>query len=230
MTLQDTIRTLRSLGNPKIVEGMKRFGIDTPNAFGISAPTMRSMAKEMKTNHTLALKLWETGYHEAKILAALIADPSCSDLKLLDQWVQGIENWAQCDSCCTEFFQKTPYALSLPKRWTKSKLEFVRRAGFVMIAVIAVHHKQLHDDIFEEFFPLLKRYATDERNFVKKAVNWALRQIGKRNMRLHKKAIELAKEIQNIPSPAAQWIAADALREFSKKKTIAMIQRRKGTV
>jgi 3-methyladenine DNA glycosylase AlkD len=227
MTLQQTIQTLRSLGDPAIVEGMKRFGIDSPNAFGITAPVMRALAKEIKKNHTLALKLWDTGYHEAKILAALIADPSKADLKQMDRWANSLENWAQCDAACAEYFQKTRFALALPLRWSKSKKEFVRRAGIVMIAVIAVHHKKLDDSVLEQYFPILYHYTTDERNFVRKAVNWSLRQTGKRNTVLHKKAIALAKEIQNIPSKSAQWIAADALAELNNPKIIARIQRRK---
>jgi 3-methyladenine DNA glycosylase AlkD len=227
MTLQQTLQALRRLGNAANIEGMKRYKILSKKAFGVSAPNIRSIAKTIGCNHVLAIQLWNSGYHEAKILAAIIADPMKADVTLLDRWVEELENWAQCDACCTELFQKTSFAFKLPVRWVKSDQEFVRRAGIVMIAVLSVHHKKASDKDLEQFFPLLKRYSTDQRSFVKKAVNWAVRQIGKRNVRLHKKAIALSEEIQNIPSPSARWIAADALRELRNPKTIAMILRRK---
>jgi len=228
MNYQSVIETLRSLGNAKNVEGMKRYRIDAQQAFGVPAPAIRTLAKTIGTNHTLAMELWESGYHEARILAALIADPQKATLRLLDHWAGDLQNWAQCDACCAEFFEKTEFAYRLPFRWASVEKEFVRRAGIVMIAVMAVHHKKTDDDEFEKFFPLLRQYASDERNFVKKAVNWALRQVGKRNLRLNKKSIALAKEILNIPSPSARWIANDALIELRNPKTIALIQRRKG--
>jgi len=228
MTSKEVIRQLQSLGNKTNIEGMKRFNISCTKAFGVNAPNIRSIAKQIKTDHVLALQLWNSGYHEARILATLIADPDSANLKLLDQWANEIENWAQCDACCGEFFQKTQYAQSLPFRWAKSRKEFVRRAGIVMIAEMAVHHKNEKDIIFEQYFPIINKYSTDERNFVKKAVNWALRQIGKRNHRLQKKAIILVRKIHKIPSSTAKWIATDALRELTNQKTISIINRRKG--
>jgi 3-methyladenine DNA glycosylase AlkD len=228
MTVHQTIRTLRAHGNKKNLAGMQRYNISAAEAFGVSAPAMRMIARSMGKDHPLALQLWDSGIHDAKILAALTADPTQATLTQLDRWVQQLENWAQCDVCCSEFFQKTKYAADLPFRWCIRRNEFVRRAGLVMIAVLAVHHKTLSDEQLEHFFPLIRQYSTDDRNFVKKADSWALRQIGKRNLRLQKKAIALAKEIKNIPFPAARWIAADVLGELTSTKTIAMIQRRKG--
>ena len=227
MTSKEVLQRLKSFGDKSNIEMMKRFNISCTKAFGVNAPTIRLIAKQVKKDHQLAFQLWDNGYHEARILATLIADPDSANLKLLDQWANEIENWAQCDACCGEFFQKTQYALALPFRWAKSKKEFVRRAGIVMIAELAVHHKDKNDDFFEQYFPLLKQYSSDERNFVKKAINWSLRQIGKRNLRLRKKAIALAKEIHNIPSLSARWIATDAIRELTDSKTIAIIKRRK---
>lgn len=215
MTVQQVLNQLEYLGTAKNVEGMKRYNIASVKAFGVSAPNIRTIAKQIKKDHPLALELWDTEYHEARILAALIADPKQSNLKMLDTWANEIANWAQCDNCCAELFEKTTYAYKLPFRWTKSKKEFVRRAGIVMIAELAVHDKEADDSAFEKFFPLIRKYSTDERNFVKKAVNWALRQVGKRNLRLHKKSIALAEEIQNIPSSTAKWIASDALLIYS---------------
>lgn len=230
MTLKQALGELRRHGNVSSLEGLKRFNISSTKAFGVSAPNIRSVARSIGCDHALALQLWKSGYHEAKILAAIIADPYQAKKVMMDRWVKELENWAQCDACCAEYFQKTPFAFDLPGRWSSNSLEFVRRAGIVMIAVLAVHHKKVADQEFEKFFPLLKQYSTDERIYVKKAVNWSLRQIGKRNMRLHKKAIALAKEIQNIPSPSARWIAADALRELQNARMITMIQRRKESV
>lgn len=229
MTTKEILDHLRKHGSQKNVKGMQRFGIHAKNAIGVSAPVIRSLAKRIGKNHSVALKLWETEIHEARILSALIADPDQFTLRLLDRWAVEIQNWAQCDTCCMELFEKTSYAYQLPFRWSIRQSEFVRRAGIVMIAVLAVHHKKTKDEEFEKFFPLLSATSTDERNFVKKAVNWSLRQIGKRNLRLNQKAIALAQEIRNIHSPSAKWIAADALRELTKPSTIAMIQRRKGT-
>ncbi|MBP6672482.1 MAG: DNA alkylation repair protein [Bacteroidetes bacterium] len=230
MTLKQTLDALRKKGNKRTVEGMKRFGITDVDAYGVSVPDIRSIARLIKKDHALARSLWESDIHEARILAVLIADPDHATLSQMDTWTRGMRNWAQCDAACGEFFQRTRSAETLPERWCRQPKEFVRRAGFVMMASIAVHHKKLDDHIFEDFFPLIIEYSIDERNFVRKGVNWALRQIGKRNLRLHKKAIALSKEIQNISSPTAQWIAADALRELNDPKTIALVHRRKGVV
>ena len=230
MTLQQTLQALRKKGSQRTIDGMKRFGIDSVDAFGVSAPDIRMIAKQITRDHALALSLWETDIHEARILAVLIAEPERATLSLMDSWTREMRNWAQCDAACGEYFQRTRFAETLPERWCRQPKEFVRRAGFVMMAAMAVHHKQMDDSTFEDFFPLIIEYSIDERNFVRKGVNWALRQIGKRNIRLHKKAIALSKEIQNIPSPTAKWIATDALRELNDPKTIALVLRRKGVL
>ncbi|HAP37079.1 MAG TPA: DNA alkylation repair protein [Bacteroidetes bacterium] len=227
MTAEEVLKRLQLLGNNKNIESMKRFNILSDNTFGVTVPNIRSVAKEIVIDHQLAIELWNSGYHEARILASMIVDADAVNLKLMDQWVNEIENWAQCDACCTEFFQKTKYAQSLPFRWTKNRKEYVRRAGLVMVAVMAVHHKELKDAIFEQYFSLLKQYSTDDRNFVKKGVNWALRQIGKRNLQLNLKAIEFAKKIQEIHSSTANWIAADAIRELTNKKIQKRIRKQR---
>lgn len=228
MNKEIVFKRFKKLGKRRNIEAMMRFNIPAVKAFGVSAPDIRKIAKEIRIDHPLAIELWNTEYHEARILSAMIADPNLATLSMLDLWANEIQNWAQCDCCCSEFFEKTKYAYKLPFRWSKSEKEYVRRAGIVMIAVLAVHHKSTSDSEFEKFFSLLKRYSTDEKNFVKKAVNWAIRQIGKRNLRLQKKAVALSKEIQNIPSKSAKWIASDALRELQNSKTITMIKRKKG--
>lgn len=208
---------------------MKRFGITAVDAFGVSAPDIRSIARQIKKDHELALSLWETDIHDARILAVLIADPERATISQMESWTRSMRNWAQCDAACGEYFRRTRYAADLPNRWCPRQKEFVRRAGFVMIAAMAVHHKHVEDNMFEELFLLIKEYSIDERNFVRKGVNWAIRQIGKRNIRLHKKAIALSEEIQNIPSRSAKWIAADALRELNHPTTISRL-RKKGNV
>lgn len=194
---------------------MARFGITSRRVFGVGAVAVQKLAKEIGKNHALAEQLWKSGYLEARGLAALIDDPSLVTPAQMDRWVKDFDNWAVCDTCCGVLFDKTPYAVGKAVRWCKDKREFVRRAGFVMMAALAVHNKEAADRTFERFFPHLKRGALDERNFVRKAVNWAVRQIGKRNRSLNKKAIQLSKEIHALGSPSARWIASDALRELT---------------
>lgn len=213
--LQSLLKRLEKLGSPKAVEGMARFGITSAKVLGISVPTLRSIAKEIGTDHMLAQRLWKTGVLEARILAAFIDDPKKVTEKQMETWVKNFDNWAVCDTCCGNLFDKTPFARHKAITWSKRNEEFVKRAGYVLMAELAVHDKQASDAEFIHFFPHIKRGATDERNFVKKAVNWALRQIGKRNKRLNKLAIQAAREIRKIDSPGARWIASDALRELT---------------
>jgi 3-methyladenine DNA glycosylase AlkD len=213
-TATDVVNILRSEGNPRNVAGMARFGITSAKAFGVSAPFIRSLAKKIGRDHELALKLWATGIHEARAVAALIGDPKRVTKSLMNSWVKDFDNWAVCDAACGILFDKTPFAYEMAVQWTKHNEEFVRRAGFVMMASLAVHDKQAPDEKFLRFLPVIKRGSTDERNFVRKAINWALRQIGKRSSKLNASAIRAAKEIRKTDSAAARWIAADALREL----------------
>ncbi|MBI4059351.1 DNA alkylation repair protein [Candidatus Microgenomates bacterium] len=196
---------------------MARFGVNPQNTLGINIPYLRKLAKEIGKNHNLALELWESKIHEARILAAFIDDPKLVTSKQMDIWVSEFDSWDVCDQVCSNLFDKTPFAYEKIGIWCKKKEEFVRRAGFVMMAVLAVHDKSLSNDRFKNFFLLIKKYSTDERNFVKKAVNWALRQIGKRNKILLKEALECAREIKSLDSKSAKWIASDAIRELAKK-------------
>ena len=211
---QDIIKILRAQGNPRNVEGMARFGITSGKAFGVSAPFIRGLAKKIGRDHGLALQLWTTGSLEARALSALIGEPTKVTKSLMNEWVKDFDNWAVCDCVCGMLFDKTAFAYDMAKKWTKRKEEFVRRAGFVMMASLAVHDKKAEDDKFMKFLPLIERGSTDQRNFVKKAVNWALRQIGKRNLKLNAAAIKAAVRIRKSESSAARWIAADALREL----------------
>jgi len=215
---KDIIAYLKSLNNEKNKSGMSRFGINTAKAFGVSIPVLRTIAKENKKNHSLALALWNTGYHEARILAAFIDNPKEVTEKQMEAWVKEFDSWDVCDQCCGNLFDKTPYAYDKAKEWATREEEFVRRAGFVMMASLAVHDKKATDKDFIPFFNLIEQYAFDERNFVKKAVNWALRQTGKRNITLHQKAIAVAKRINTQKHKSARWIASDALRELESEK------------
>lgn len=209
------LTTLYSKANPKNVEGMARYGIkSTGNVLGVSAKPLFALAQQIGTNHELALELWQTGVYEARLLAAFIADPKQMNKSTMNLWVKDFDNWAICDGVCMHCFRDTPYAHGLALKWVNQKQEFVRRAGFTMIATLCVSDKKADDKEFLKYLPLVKKYATDERTYVKKAVNWALRQIGKRSLKLNPHAIKTAEEIHRINSSAAKWIASDALREL----------------
>ncbi len=218
MDYSEVLAKLQSLVDPEAVAGMARFGINPENTYGISVPNLRQMARQIGKDRTLAEQLWSSGIHEARILACMIDDPKLVTESQLERWVKEFDSWDVCDQCCGKLFDKTAFAYQKAIEWSEHSQEFVKRAGFVMMTQLAVHDKKAADSQFEQFLPIIKREATDSRNFVKKAVNWALRQIGKRNRRLNKIAIETAREIQQIDSQAARWIAADALRELTSDK------------
>ena len=176
---------------------------------------MRKMVREIGKDHELALELWETGIHEARMLACFIDRPDMVTEKQLESWVKNFDSWDVCDQCCSNLFDRTRFAHKKAVEWCVREEEFVRRAGFVLMACLAVHDKKAGDQAFIEFLPLIKTHAGDERNYVKKAVNWALRQIGKRNQNLNEAAIKTAEEIRQMDSRSARWIASDALRELT---------------
>lgn len=217
MQYKEILKRLKSMSNPKAVAGMARFGINPKNTYGVSIPDLRKMAKEIGTNHSLAQKLWSSGIHEARILAGIIDDPKMVTEKQMEKWIKDFDSWDLCDQCCGNLFDKTDFAYQKAVKWSKRDEEFVKRAGFVLMACLAVRDKKAKDKQFEKFFPLIKKESTDNRNFVKKAVNWALRQIGKRNRNLNKTAVKTAKEIQKIDSKSAIWIASDAIRELTSR-------------
>lgn len=215
----DTIITeLRKYKNPKNVAGMARFGINSKNTLGVSIPTLRALAKTIGKNHGLVQQLWKSGIHEGKILAALIDEPMFVTEKQMDRWVRDFDSWDVCDQVCMNLFDKTAYAYEKAKIWTSHNPEYERRAGFAMMAALAVHDKKATDKDFLQFFPLIEKYADDQRNFVKKAVNWALRQIGKRNQTLCKRAITVSERLKQSKSKSARWIGSDAYRELTQKK------------
>ncbi|KKS89244.1 MAG: hypothetical protein UV63_C0021G0011 [Microgenomates group bacterium GW2011_GWC1_43_11] len=194
---------------------MARFGINPKNTLGVSIPILRSLAKEIGKNHLLALELWKTSIHEARILAGLIDDPKLVTSIQMDGWVRDFDSWDVCDQVCMNVFDKTAYAHQKAQSWTSHNPEYERRAGFALMAVLAVHDKKASDRDFLQFFPLIEKYADDERNFVKKAVNWALRQIGKRNANLCRHAMIIARKLKKRESKSARWIGSDAFRELA---------------
>jgi len=217
LTADQIIADLKQRANSQAVEGMARFGIRPAQALGISIPTLRKMAKDIGRNQVLAVALWASGLHEARILASMIAESQLVSAELMEEWVNDFDAWDVCDQVCGNLFDKTLYAYQKVTEWCQQEKEFVRRAGFVMMAELTVHDKQAQDEAFVQFFPLIKHY-TDERKFVKKAVNWALRQIGKRNGHLRALALERAYEIHDMDSKTARWMARDALKELQAKE------------
>lgn len=217
MQYENILKRLKALSNPEAVEGMARFGINPENTYGVSIPNLRKMAKEIGKNHTLAQQLWSSGIHEARILASMIDDPNQVTENQMDTWVEDFDSWDVCDQCCMNLFSKTPLAWVKALEWTKREKEFEKRAGFALMACLAWYDKESPDEKFLVFLPAIKQEANADGNYVKKAVNWALRNIGKRNPNLNKKAIETAKEIQKTDSRSARWVASDAIRELTSE-------------
>lgn len=226
MTKQEILAFLEENKNLQNVEGMAKFGIASENTYGISMPALRKLAKQIGRNHELAIELWETGIHEAKILCALIGEADKVTEKQADKWVSEIDSWDVCDQLCSNLLDKTDFIYDKIFEWAENDKEFIRRTAFSMIACLSVHNKKAVDDYFKPFFKLILKHSTDERNFVKKAVNWALRQIGKRDLELNAAALETAQLIrQNHPaSKSARWIAADTIRELQNEKILKRIK------
>jgi 3-methyladenine DNA glycosylase AlkD len=218
MNYKEIITHLKSLENQDNIKGMARYGINTKNTLGISIYQLRPLAKQIGKNHALALQLWESGFHEARLLAGFIDDPEKVTSKQMDSWANDFDSWDVCDQACTSLFDLSPLAWTKVYEWAERDEEFVRRAAFSLIAGLAVHDKKAADSTFEECFPLIIKYSVDERNYVRKAVNWALRNIGKRNQKLNKKAIQTAEKMKTMDSKSARWNASDALRELSSEK------------
>jgi 3-methyladenine DNA glycosylase AlkD len=218
----DILKKLKARGSRKNIEGMARFGIPAERRLGVSMPEIRRIAREAGTDHALAIRLWNSGIAEARIVASIIADPLKMTAAEMDRWVSGFDSWDVCDQVCMNLFSRTPFARRKIREWARREEEYVRRAAYTLLACLAWYEKDAPDTLFTGFLPIIKRGATDERNFVKKAVNWALRNIGKRNPRLNKSALRTAKEISRQDSQSARWIGKDAIREL----TSAAVQRR----
>ena len=219
MTYFEILKKLKSSGSKKAIEGMARFGIrPKTKVYGVSMADLRIMAKRIEKSHALALRLWNSGVHEAQILASIVDKIEKVTEKQMEQWIKDFDSWDVCDQVCMNLFWRAPFSHRKATEWSGRKNEFEKRAGFALMAVLAWKDKNSSDAKFKKFFPLIKKESIDERNFVRKSVNWALRQIGKRNAKLKELAIKTAKEILKIDSKSARWIARDALKELTKKK------------
>jgi 3-methyladenine DNA glycosylase AlkD len=214
VTLDEALARLQAQARPEALAGMARFGMNPQQRLGLSVPTLRRLGREIGRDHGLALALVDTGIPDAQILAAYVAEPAQFTVSQMNRWVERLDAWDSCDQACSNAFARSPLAWARVPAWAGRAGEFERRAAFALIAALAVHDKTAEDARLIALLPLIEAAADDERNFVKKAVNWALRQIGKRNPALREKAIACAERLRSRDSRAARWIAADALREL----------------
>jgi 3-methyladenine DNA glycosylase AlkD len=216
-SVNDIIAKLKSKANPDNLEGMARFGISTANRLGNSIPSLRKLAKEIGKNNKLALELWKAGIDETRILASMIGEENKLSEVQCEEWVDGFNSWDVCDQVCMNLFKKLPFVEKKIKEWSKREKEFVKRAAFSLIACIAVYDKEKPDKEFIKFFSVIKKASTDERNYVKKAVSWALRNIGKKNKNLNEEVIKFAKELGKADSESSKWIARDTLKDIQRE-------------
>ena len=230
MTASEVVKKLEALGSPDNIAGMERYAIVTAKAFGIPTPVLKQVAREVKKEvadrHVLAQQLWDTGIYDARAVAFLIDDPRRVTEDQMERWAADFDNWATVDGTCGYLFCRTPFAYKKAFEWATRDEEFVKRAAFSLMAYLTVHDKKADDDSLAVFLPVIERHSDDDRNFVKKAVNWALRQIGKRNIALNQLAIDTAERIKQQGSKPARWIATDALRELKSEKVLARIHER----
>ncbi|MGZ4113731.1 MAG: DNA alkylation repair protein [Actinomycetota bacterium] len=221
----EIVERLRSLGNPANLPGMARYGIDVSSAFGVTIPQLRAIAKEAGTDHGLALALWRTGVHEARILASMVDDPARVTVRQMDAWARAFDSWDVCDQVCGNLFDRTPMVLDRIRAWAERPETFVRRAAFASIAAVTVHRHDVGDDELRSFLPLIEAASDDDRNYVRKAVSWALRQIGKQNVELNADAIATAARVRERGTRAARWIASDVLREITSEAVQTRLRR-----
>ncbi len=227
MNKVEVLKWLERKGTRKYIHGMARYGIQTnKRVLGVSVGTMQSLAKQLGKDHALAMELWTSGCYEGQMLAALIDEPQRVTRSQMNAWAGDFDNWAICDTACFHLFDKTPFAWEKARQWATSRREFVKRASFALMASITVHDKTAPDSEFLALLPIIEDGAHDERNFVKKAVNWALRSIGKRNQALNTAAIASAKRLAESEEPSCRWVGKDALRELTSSKVQTRLARR----
>jgi len=224
-TCRDIVARLKALGSQKNMEGMRRYGI-TGRAYGVRIPDLRMMARDIGRDRQLALALWNVPARETRILASMIDEPGAVTRGQMENWAGSFDTWEICDQCCMNLFRKTAEAPAMALAWSRRREEYVKRAGYVLMAALAVHHKEANDVFFERFFPAIRRGASDDRRYVKKAVSWALRQTGKRNPGLNQAAIAVAEDLGQRDSPAARWVARDVLRELTSEKIQQRLRQR----
>ena len=214
--VEEALAFFQRKGTRKNRDGMARYGIVAPKAFGVSVATIRDLGKELGRDHDLALALWETGWYEARLLVPFVADPGQTTPAQMDRWARDFDNWAVCDALCFHLFDRTPHAWKKIYKWSTRRDEFVKRAAFALLASVALHDKKAPDAPFLESLRLIESAAADDRNFVMKGVSWALRGIGKRNSKLRSAATETANRLAKSPDKTARWIGKDALRDLTR--------------
>ncbi len=217
MNYDNIIKNIILLSDPKNVDGMARYGINPKMNYGVSIRDLRLMAEDIGTDHELALRLWASGIRDARLLATLVADPKKLTETQAEEMLSGIDSWDICDGFCMNLVRHADFAYTKAAEWCSREHEFEKRAGFSLMATLAVHGKRTPDSEFVSFIPLIMREAADDRNYVKKAVNWALRSIGKRNMPMNRKAVKVARELSHSQNSSARWIGSDALRELESE-------------
>lgn len=223
-TVTELVERLKALARPSHLEKLPRFGIAADRAFGVPVPLIRDLARACRTRHDLALPLWDTGWHEARLLAPMIADPRATTPTLVDRWTEQFDSWDVCDLCCMNLFRRLPFAFDKVREYAGRDEEFVRRTAFALMATLATGDKKAGDERFMAFFDLIEAASTDPRNFVRKAVDWALRQTGKRNLRLHAAALDVSRRLAGSSDKTASCTGRNALRELSDPKIVARIK------
>ncbi len=218
---------LKSRGTKRAREGMARYGLPSEKAFGVSMSDIQKLGKRLGRNHDLAAALWDTGWYEARLLASFVDDPVLVRPAQMDRWCRDFDNWGVCDTVCFVLFDRTPHAWRKIAPWTRRRDEFQKRAAFALLACLALHDKEAADGPFLLSLPLVERAASDERNFVKKGVSWALRAIGRRNRALNRAALTVARRLSASPKEAAQWVGRDALRELTSPAVTRRLAKRR---
>jgi 3-methyladenine DNA glycosylase AlkD len=218
MDKAEVLRFLQRKGSRRNVAGLTRYGIKAARAFGVPMGTLLALARRIGKNHALALELWESGWYEARLLAALVDDPERVTRRQMNAWAAGFENWGDCDTVCFKLFDQTPFAWEQARKWSGSSREFVKRGGFVLMACLALHDKSAPDNDFLALLPFIEKSAHDDRNFVMKGVNWALRAIGGRNRTLHAAALKVARRLALSQEASCRWVGKDALRQMARRE------------
>lgn len=214
MTCAEVLARLKAFADPRVKSQMAHFGVHAKIAYGVTTPNLRAVARQAGKSHTLAAQLWTSGIHEARILAGFVGEPAKVTAAQMERWARDFDTWDIVDGTCCHLFAFAAPAWAKAIAWSRREEEFIKRAAFALMAYLALHDKQAPDSQFLRLLPIIRRHSADQRNFVRKAVNWALRQIGKRNLALNKAAIRAAQQIRLLDSSTARWIAADALREL----------------
>jgi len=227
MNVNEVLTWLERRGTRRTVLGMARYGIEAERTFGVPMGTLLALAKRLGKDHELSLALWESGWYEARLLAALVGDPKRVTRRQMNAWAAGFENWADCDTACFKLFDRAPFAWEKARQWATSPSELVKRGAFALMACLALHDRTSSDERFLALLPLVEKGARDERNFVKKAVSWALRAIGRRNRPLNAAAMDVAARLALSKDAAPRWVGKDAQRELSSAKVRAQVARRR---